>query len=215
MIIRRFAVFCIVIFSFSLFAGDLFARGRDGDRNQRHDNRPAPRAERRHNRPGDVIKRIIVHEIERGIRRDNRRYDPDRPGYSRDHWRPCDTRRHWYVDRDYYYSRNHRLNRFYGRYLHYPRPLICRRVYNDPFNNWLFWVWLFDHSRDEQALWIYHHRHEFDPARYYDLCWNDPNLERRLMELEQMNVRPDPSYVPYGLESEDLMVGDDAVSPLR
>ena len=82
-------------------------------------------------------------------------------------------------------------------------------VYHDSFNPW-FWLWLMDRGQHDRDLWIYNHHDEMDDARYHDLLQKDTDLERRLHDIEQQGVTPDPSYTPAGVD-QDLMYNDDEV----
>jgi len=93
----------------------------------------------------------------------------------------------------------------FRRYTTLPIPV----VYHDSFNPW-FWLWLMDRGQHDRDLWIYNHRDEMDAARYHDLQQKDADLERRLHDIEQQGVTPDPSYTPSGVD-QDLMYNDDEV----
>ena len=67
-----------------------------------------------------------------------------------------------------------------------------------------------DRPRADRDTWVYNHRNEIDPARYEELKRKDADLEQRLKELEAQGAKKDPSYVPPGID-RDQMYSDDYV----
>ena len=115
------------------------------------------------------------------------------------------------ITHETYITRDVRINTFYSSgYIgvpYYSRPII---VYNDPYNS-LFWYWLLDRNIEQQAMWAYCHRADMDAARYNALLARDANLAARVRALEAQKAAVDPTYVPPGVTSPDLMYTDDYV----
>lgn len=107
---------------------------------------------------------------------------------------------------DHYVSRPVRMQTFYGQSwgLYSSRPVV---VYNDPIDS-IFWWWMLDQSLDTRASWAYNHRSEIDDARWRDMVTKDAQLEARVRQLEQANGKPDPTYVPTGVEPDMMYDGN-------
>ena len=60
-------------------------------------------------------------------------------------------------------------------------------------------------------MWAYCHRADMDAARYNALLARDVNLAARVRALEAQKAAVDPTYVPPGIASPDLMYTDDYV----
>ena len=115
------------------------------------------------------------------------------------------------ITHETYITRDTRIHTFYSSgYIgmpYYSRPIV---VYNDSYNS-LFWYWLLDRSIEQQAMWAYCHRADMDTARYNALLARDANLAARVRTLDAQKAAVDPTYVPTGLSSPDLMYTDDYV----
>jgi hypothetical protein len=105
-------------------------------------------------------------------------------------------------DPERWWTREERRQHIY-HYVPPPTPVV---VYHDPYSDW-FWFWLLTQNQQTQAAWAYNHRADMDEARYRDLLAHDRQLEARIRELESKKTRPDPTYVPPGID-DDLMYDD-------
>ncbi len=113
------------------------------------------------------------------------------------------------MDHDKWINRETRVNKTYHVYQSRPSMFPATAIYHDSFNPWFF-MWLMDRSRDDRALWMYHHKSDMDPERYKYLTSKDSQLESRIRQLEIEKLQKDPSYAPKDLDP-DLQYDDDFV----
>lgn len=85
--------------------------------------------------------------------------------------------------------------------------------FNDHFSPFLM-GWMFSEvmNTHDRALWMYHHEHDMDSARYREMLAKDAQLEAEIAKLKAENIAKDPSYVPEKMKDDpDLMYSEDYV----
>ena len=114
------------------------------------------------------------------------------------------------LDHQKWVNRELREQNFYSAYAARPVTLFpMGYYYHDPYNT-LFFLWLWDRSIEDRAMWMYCHRDSMDSTRYRDLVAKDAQLEARIKQLEAQKTARDPNYTPKGIDT-DLMYTDSYV----
>jgi len=112
-----------------------------------------------------------------------------------------------YVTHERYVTYDNRASVFYGPY--YGHPVYYHDYYSPFLMGWLLSDAVNSHQR---ALWMYHHQHDMDQARYAELLRRDAKLQAEIEQLKAQNIARDAGYIPPQMtDNPDLMFNRDFV----